>query len=51
MLADKLSENNINLIFAVTDTVVPLYLVSAQTWPPTHPYTLYSSVFPSLLPV
>ncbi|KAL6476789.1 hypothetical protein MHYP_G00152880 [Metynnis hypsauchen] len=35
MLADKLSENNINLIFAVTDNVMPLYLNYSKLIPGT----------------
>lgn len=30
LITDKMSENNINLIFAVTNPVVPLYQVSSS---------------------
>lgn len=32
LMTEKMSENNINLVFAVTSFVLPLYKVSRQHW-------------------
>jgi len=41
MITDKISENNINLIFAVTSNMVPLYRVSFLYFCLIHIYSTF----------